>query len=95
MEKKFEKIWELLKEWYDLGLTTTEPKAQELSIAKYGEGWTVQIQEWSAFEDGATIEECLDAHIKELQTDKDYLEAKSKHEVREKGIAELKEAGWI
>lgn len=95
MEKKFEKVWELLREWYELGLTSTPANTQELTIAKYGNGWTVQIQDWSAFEDGATIEECLDKHIKELQTDKDYLEAKCKEEIRERRIQELKDAGWI
>lgn len=92
---RFEKVWQLLKEWYELGLITTEPSELSINITRYGKGWSVEIPELGAFEDGATVHECLDAHIKELQHDYDYRKAKREHEQREKGIQELKVAGWI
>ncbi|MGL5723301.1 hypothetical protein [Cetobacterium sp.] len=93
--ERFEKVWELLKEWYELGLITETKDELSLTISISGTEYCVAIVELGAEEYGATIEECLDAHIRELQHDYDYRKAKFEHEQREKGIQELKVAGWL
>ncbi len=77
LDRKFEKLYELLKEWYDLGLSNR--KFSELGIKYDGGEYEVCIKELGAYEYGATIDIALDKHIKELEEDKDYIEYKADH----------------
>ncbi|MGL5050876.1 MAG: hypothetical protein ACRC6A_09345 [Fusobacteriaceae bacterium] len=75
METKYKKIWTLLKDWYDLGLTPVQPQDYSITVRKNGSEFCVSIPELGAYEYGSTIEECLDLHIEALEFDDDYLEA--------------------
>ncbi|MGL6023272.1 MAG: hypothetical protein ACRC0F_01525 [Cetobacterium sp.] len=73
MEKRFEKIYILLKDWYNLGLIKQDPRAWELSINKFGYEWCVEIPKLGATEYGYSLEETLDLHIEALENDEDYI----------------------
>lgn len=85
--ERFEKVWDLLKEWYDLGLATR--KITKLEINKIGGEYEVAIPELGAYEYGQTVEEALDKHIRELETDQDYLEYKMKLQMQHKAIEDM------
>ncbi|MGL5960685.1 MAG: hypothetical protein ACRCZ0_01850 [Cetobacterium sp.] len=74
MENRFEKIYILLKDWYDLGMIKQDPKAWEISVNKFGSEWCIEISKLGANEYGSSLEEALDLMIKSLEEDEDYLE---------------------
>lgn len=70
--EKFERVWELLKEWYDLGLVGR--KFTKIEVNKVGVEYEVSIPDLGAYEYGQTIEEALEKHVRALEDDEDYQE---------------------
>lgn len=85
LEKKYERVVELIKEWQNLNLATrTDIIDIQTRYDVKAKNWIVEVL--GGEETGETLEKALDKQILELETDFDYLYRK-----REERRAEIEE----
>lgn len=74
LEKKYERVVELIKEWQNLNLATrTDIIDIQTRYDVKAKNWIVEVL--GGEETGETLEKALDKQIKALETDDGYLES--------------------